>query len=425
MKAKILILFLTLAELLPLAARGQVNYAVSGNTASVISSPNVVGSIVITNTYEGYPVTSIAAFAFDNCPKLTNVTIPNSVTTIGGDAFFTCTSLTSITIPNSVTTIGGGAFSDCSSLTSVTIPNSVTSIGGGAFSACASLTNITVITGNPDYSATNGVLFNQNQTMLVQLPGGLGGSYTIPNNVTSIGFAAFDDCDYLTNITVIAGNSDFSSTNGVLFNQNQSILSQFPGGLGGSYTVPNSVTTIGGAAFSDNTRLTSITIPNNVTIIQGGAFDFCTSLTSVTVGSSVTTIGAYVFEYCTRLTNVTFLGNAPVLVNTNEFTNDYIAAKAVYYYHGTSGWNSTYGGLPTVELFMPPPQISSIDSIVDAPSNNFSFTVTGMSRQTIVVEASTNLVNWQPVWTNTLSGTNVLFTDPQWINYPNRFYRAQ
>ena len=97
-----------------------------------------------------------------------------------------------VTIPSTinglpVTSIGNGAFANCTSLTSVTIPNSVTSIGGRAFSGCTSLSAITVEALNSFYSSVNGVLFNKSQTTLIQYPGGKAGSYTIPNSVTSIG----------------------------------------------------------------------------------------------------------------------------------------------------------------------------------------------------------------------------------------------
>jgi hypothetical protein len=43
---------------------------------------------------------------------------------------------------------------------------------------------------------------------------------------------------------------------------------------------------------------------------------------------------------------------------------------------------------------------------------------------TLVIEASTNLAGWAPVFTNT-TPTNVLFyTDPDAGNSPTRFYRA-
>ena len=51
-----------------------------------------------------------------------------------------------------------------------------------------------------------------------------------------------------------------------------------------SITIPDSVTSIGGSAFSDCRRLTSITIPNSVTSIGGNAFYLCASLKEVTLG---------------------------------------------------------------------------------------------------------------------------------------------
>jgi len=55
----------------------------------------------------------------------------------------------------------------------------------------------------------------------------------------------------------------------------------------------------------------------------------------------------------------------------------------------------------------------------------FGFTLTRLTNQTIVVEASANLVNWQPIWTNTLSGASADFVDPEWLHHPSRFYRAR
>jgi hypothetical protein len=56
-----------------------------------------------------------------------------------------------------------------------------------------------------------------------------------------------------------------------------------------------------------------------------------------------------------------------------------------------------------------------------------SVTITGTSNLVIVVQASTNLAVpiWSPVGTNTLSGGSSYFSDPQWANYPGRFYRLR
>src|SRR5450759_623024 len=90
-----------------------------------------------------------------------------------------------------VTSIGEAAFFTNASLTSVMIGSSVTNIGFGAFFACASLTAITVDALNAVYSSVAGVLFNKSQTTLIQCPGGKAGTYTIANTVTSIGDRAF------------------------------------------------------------------------------------------------------------------------------------------------------------------------------------------------------------------------------------------
>ena len=57
----------------------------------------------------------------------------------------------------------------------------------------------------------------------------------------------------------------------------------------------------------------------------------------------------------------------------------------------------------------------------------FGFNITGDSNMVVVVEVCTNLSNpaWQPVQTNTLTGGTSNFSDPQWTNYPGRFYRLR
>ncbi|MGA9451577.1 MAG: hypothetical protein WBW41_09595, partial [Verrucomicrobiia bacterium] len=47
--------------------------------------------------------------------------------------------------------------------------------------------------------------------------------------------------------------------------------------------------------------------------------------------------------------------------------------------------------------------------------------VTGLAGQTYIIESSTNLVNWVPVYTN--SGS-FMFTDPDATDFPYRFYQA-
>jgi PKD repeat protein len=226
------------------------------------------------------------------------VTVPSSanglpVTSIGAFAFADFTNMTSVLIPNSVTNIGAVAFVGCTSLTSVTIPNSVTSIGEGAFSSCSTLTAITVDTLNSVYSSVAGVVFDKSRTTLIAYPGGEAGSYTIPNSVTSIGAEAFDGCTGLTNITI----PDSVTNIGVgAFNLCISLT---------SVTLPDSVASIGEEAFSDCWGLTSVTIGNGVTSIGAEAFQFCSALASATIPNSVTSIAEGAFQFCSALASVT------------------------------------------------------------------------------------------------------------------------
>ena len=58
-------------------------------------------------------------------------------------------------------------------------------------------------------------------------------------------------------------------------------------------------------------------------------------------------------------------------------------------------------------------------------ANGFGFNINWASGQTVVVEASTNFADWQPVDTNKLATDSAYFSDPQWTNYPDRFYRLR
>ena len=136
-------------------------------------------------------------------------------------------------------------------------------------------------------------------------------SVTNPNDgttysVTSIGYAAFNECTGLTSITIpnsvtTIGSSAFYHCTGLT-----------------SITIPSSVTSIGEGAFYVCIGLTSITIPNSVTSIGSGAFNNCTGLTSITIPNSVTTIGDQAFLGCTGLTSID-IPNSVTSIGSNAF----------------------------------------------------------------------------------------------------------
>jgi uncharacterized delta-60 repeat protein len=57
--------------------------------------------------------------------------------------------------------------------------------------------------------------------------------------------------------------------------------------------------------------------------------------------------------------------------------------------------------------------------------DHFQFQISGQSNQEIIVEASTNLLNWLPLTTNILSSNTISLSDPVPANFRMRFYRAR
>ena len=462
---------------------------IAGLTVTSIGDFAFFNSASLTSVTIPSGVTSIGMFAFCDCPSLTSVTVPNGVTTIGQSAFNACTSLTSAAIPQSLNTIGQGAFVNCISMTTITvdpqnstyssldgvlfnkaqttliqcpngkggsysIPNTVTKIGqdalsgcrsltsvripsgvmsldSGALGSCFSLTTITIDAQNPSYSSANGVLFNKEQTILIQYPGGLAGSHTlpstvvkladesfygcanltafaIPDNVTSLGVNVFGNCGVLTSVTLGPGIT--SIPDGTFFDCPKLASITIPDNITSigsnafelcdlvNVSFPAGLTAIGSNAFYGNVRLTGVAIPASVSSIGGGPFEFCSSLTaitvdpqnpsycsvggvlfdkgqtmlleypgglgggytipsgvtaivpngfwgcqsltSVTIPASVTIIDAGAFASCPLLAGVYFQGNAPS-ANSTLFDGDNLLAT-VYYLPGATGWTSTF-----------------------------------------------------------------------------------
>ena len=85
-----------------------------------------------------------------------------------------------------------------------------------------------------------------------------------------------------------------------------------------SVSIPNSVTSIGTAAFQSCSGLTSITIPNNVTSISSGAFAGCSGLKRLTIPSGVTSIGSGAFASCSGLVTITVDSNNSTYDSRND-----------------------------------------------------------------------------------------------------------
>ena len=251
-------------------------------------------------------VVAVLSIGFPATSSATGITYPcnsGTYTIVRGVVSNGVSCTGTFTIDSSATSISSTAFQGASGIVSVTIPSSVTSIGRGAFAYLES-TSFTVDSGNANYSSEGGVVFNKLKTQLIQYPAGnTSASYTIPNSVTSIGDSAFLGAMSLTTLSIpnsVTSIGDYA----FYFAEYLTTLS-----------IPNSVISIGNYAFSAMTSLTSLSIPSSVTSIGEGAFTDALSLTTLSIPSSVTSIGSFTFAYMASLTtlsipnSVTSIGN--------------------------------------------------------------------------------------------------------------------
>lgn len=118
-------------------------------------------------------------------------------------------------------------------------------------------------------------------------------SITIPESVTTIGNAAFYLCTKMNNITIPNSVTTIGSE---AFSLCRSLK---------SVTISNSVTSIASSTFSHCEALSSVIIPESVTSIGQSAFNECSALSSVTIPESVTAIGKSAFSYCKALRSIT------------------------------------------------------------------------------------------------------------------------
>lgn len=162
-----------------------LSYKVYDDHVSVINKISTKSDIVIPDTVENLPVTSISPnavsgsrfirhikfsenlvniryCAFYNSKLEGEIVIPSSVRIIHDSAFSTCKNLKIVVVNNGCTHLGYRAFGNCTALESIVIPETVREIGREAFINCKKLT----ILGKEgsyaeEYAKNNGIPFSK------------------------------------------------------------------------------------------------------------------------------------------------------------------------------------------------------------------------------------------------------------------------
>lgn len=85
-------------------------------------------------------LTSIGAYAFNNCKNLALTSLPAGLTSINSYAFRECAGLTSITFEGTPTSISSTAFYNCTNLATINVPWAEGAVSGAPWGA----TNATI-----------------------------------------------------------------------------------------------------------------------------------------------------------------------------------------------------------------------------------------------------------------------------------------
>lgn len=272
---------------------GDYKCAIGGGNAAITGYTGDATQLTVPSELGGYPVTTIAAKAFQGCTSITAVTIPEGITSIGSGAFYGCKALKTASLPSTLEDAGNGYFYvdggyaktsgpfSKSGLESATVAAGAAVIPDYLFYECSSLINVNI----PDSVKSIGMWSFMDCTSLA--------SICIPEGVESIGTWAFINCTSLKSVTIPAS---LISVEGI---------SQGQGPFGGkwleSVTLTEGMQVIPDYLFASCTSLKSITIPKSVKSIGSAAFDYCNALETVRISEGLTSIGSCAFAYCAKL----------------------------------------------------------------------------------------------------------------------------
>ena len=316
-------------------------------------------------------ITSIGEEALAHCGGLGALTFDEGLTSIGQKAFYwssvtelhlpeslkslsdwmcyNCENLQKVTLPNSLTEIAKGAFQSCKQLAEINIPTALTTIRETAFDECAMLKelNLSNVTTLEEYAFRNctqltKVIFAKT---LESIPVWAFGSCTSladvtwPQNLKAISYYAFYEAPIATlqlpeTVTSI-GDKAFSNNKAItrfVFPKHVGkVLSTFSGCTNLTEVVlPEDATEIYKEAFR-GTGIKQIIIPEGYTTIMGEAFKNCPQLETIVLPSTLTNLkGGYHFQNSPNIKHVLCLSKNAPIANLSDYRWDEIFDTQVY-----------------------------------------------------------------------------------------------
>lgn len=269
---------------------------------------------------------SLSDWMCKDCENLQKVTLPNSLTEIAKGAFRSCKQLAEINIPTALTTIRETAFDECAMLKELNLSN-VTTIEECAFRNCTQLTKV-ILAKNLESIPVEAF---SSCTSLADV--------TWPQSLKAISYYAFYEAPIATlqlpeTVTSI-GDKAFSNNKAItrfVFPKHVGkVLSTFSGCTNLTEVVlPEDATEIYKEAFR-GTGIKQIIIPEGYTTIMGEAFKNCPQLETIVLPSTLTTLkGGYHFQNSPNIKHVLCLSKNAPIANLSDYRWDEIFDTQVY-----------------------------------------------------------------------------------------------
>ncbi len=171
----------------------------------------------------------------------------------------------------------------------------------------------------------------------------------LPSSVTSVSGQTFAECRSLTAIEVAKGHETYFSEKGVLYNYDKTTLIAFPNALKGEFTIPESVLTVGGYAFSGAYRLTKVNMHNTLSAIGEGAFLECDGLEQIKLSDCLKVLGKKALAGCDSLrelhlpASLSIIGEDAVLGElSSDDTKQYYFTDGIYCTDKTYAYDYVY-----------------------------------------------------------------------------------
>lgn len=242
----------------------------------------------------GDAVTTIYENAFKNCSKLSYIYLPDSIQSLGNNCFEGCTELTRIHIPSAIQNYG-----DYFNKSNEQIyKNNIIILGNDIFYKCSKLKEFGSYIKKFISDDNRCYVDYNNSELKFFAQGSLSDNvtYTIPENIVTIGRSAFRGSEKISKI--IIGKKQVSGRNVTYINKLKNINNYAFEGCKklSSILGLKNVTNISTGAFMDCVELGEVTLPDGLETISNQAFKNCKKLRINNIPSSVTTLGVSAFE---------------------------------------------------------------------------------------------------------------------------------